>query len=65
MGNAEERDPQSIDVLVLSAAEDDIRGAFSYYEDIVEGLGFDFIESLNFAIESVMTNPLAFPTIYK
>ena len=39
------------------------REAFDYYEEISEGLGFDFMRSLDAAIQSVKRSPLAYQKI--
>jgi plasmid stabilization system protein ParE len=57
--------PLTYEVIVRREAQTEIQEAFDYYEDKNEGLGFDFIRSLDASLQSVKRNPFSYQTIYK
>lgn len=68
MGNAEKEHPAKQTerkIIVRREAQLEAREAFDYYEEISEGLGFEFMRSLDAAIQSVKRNPLAYQKIHK
>ena len=68
MGNTETNDlAEQIErrVVVHREAQLETHEAFEYYERISNGLGFDFMRSLDAAIQSVKRSPLAYQIIYK
>lgn len=52
-------------IIVRREAQLETREAFEHYEEISEGLGFEFMRSLDAAVQSVKRNPLAYQNIYK
>ena len=50
-------------LIVDPAAEDDILGAFRWYEARNPGLGDRFLDSLDSAFQLVVENPAAFPSV--
>jgi len=44
-------------VIVRPEAEDDLKGAFSWYEDNRVGLGYDFLLQVNAGLNFIMRNP--------
>lgn len=68
MGNAEKQHPAKQverEIIVRREAQLETREAFDHYEEISEGLGFEFMRSLDAAVQSVKRNPLAYQKIYK
>lgn len=53
------------ELIVLPEAETDIIQAFDWYETRVPGLGSEFLLVLDAAFNSILTNHLAYPEIYK
>ena len=53
------------DLIIRPEAEQDIRGAFGWYEDRVSGLGKDFLRCVDAAFSKISRSPLAYPIIYK
>jgi plasmid stabilization system protein ParE len=69
MGNSEkeslaERQP-SQEIVVRREAQFEVQEIFQQYEDKSDGLGFEFLRSLDASLQSVRRNPLAYQTIYK
>jgi toxin ParE1/3/4 len=52
-------------LLLRSAAENDIIQAFNWYNDRLTGLGNEFLSSINEAIELISQSPESYPMIYK
>ncbi|MBA2606165.1 MAG: type II toxin-antitoxin system RelE/ParE family toxin [Acidobacteria bacterium] len=68
MGNAEKEsltNQVSGEIFVRREAQLEVQKAFQYYQDKSEGLGFEFMRSLDAALQSVKRNPLAYQKIYK
>jgi plasmid stabilization system protein ParE len=51
--------------IIRPEAELDISEAFSWYDGLVSGLGSEFIERLDDAIDYILRNPEIHPIIYK
>lgn len=52
-------------VIVRPEAEDDLKGAFSWYEDKRIGLGYDFLLQVDAGINFIKRNPEIHPIEYK
>jgi plasmid stabilization system protein ParE len=68
MGNPEKESlANRIDreIIVRQEAQREVQEAFQYYQDRSKGLGFEFMRSLDAALQSVKRNPLAYHKIYK
>lgn len=68
MGNSEKESlsaPMTFEIIVRAEAQREVQEAFDYYEQKSEGLGFEFMRSLDAALQSVKRNPLAYQKIYK
>lgn len=68
MGSPEEESlgkPLDYEIIVRREAQLEVQEAFDYYEEINKGLGFEFMRSLDAALQSVKRNPFAYQTIYK
>jgi len=52
-------------LLVRPEAEEDLRRAYSWYEDQKAGLGDDFLLCIDAALSQIQHNPLQFPCIHK
>jgi hypothetical protein len=52
-------------VIVVPEAEDDLREAFSWYEDKRTGLGYDFLLQVDAGINFINRNPEIHPIEYK
>lgn len=68
MGNSEKESlARSVDyeIIVRPEAQSEVQEAFSYYEEKSEGLGFEFMRSLDAVLQSVKRNPFAYQTIYR
>lgn len=50
---------------ILEPARDELRGAVDYYETAQSGLGEQFYDAFNIALDSVMENPLAWGEVMK
>jgi toxin ParE1/3/4 len=46
-------------------AKEDLRNARDWYEAEREGLGFEFVDEVERAIERIETNPLSFAEVYR
>jgi plasmid stabilization system protein ParE len=68
MGNSEKESlsaPVTYEIIVRREAQAEVQEAFDYYEQKSEGLGFEFMRSLDAALQSVKRNPSAYQEIYK
>lgn len=68
MGNPEKEsltNQVSSEIIVRREAQIEVQEAFQYYQDKSEGLGFEFMRSLDATLQSVKRNPLAYQTIYQ
>ena len=52
-------------VIVRPEAEDDLKEAFSWYEDKRKGLGYDFLLQVDAGINYIYSNPGVHPIEYK
>ena len=52
-------------LIVRPDAEADIAAAYDWYEEQRHGLGREFLEEVSAVIETVRTEPLRFPAIYR
>ena len=52
-------------VIVRPEAEEDLKGAFSWYEDNRSGLGYDFLLQVDAGINFIKRNPEIHPIEYK
>ncbi len=52
-------------IIVRREAQLEVQEAFRYYEDKSDGLGFEFLRSLDASLQSIKRNPSAYQTIYK
>jgi plasmid stabilization system protein ParE len=52
-------------LIIRPEAESDISEAYSWYNDRLLGLGSEFINCIDDAINSIMTNPESYTTVYK
>ena len=53
------------EIIVRREAQLEVQEAFRYYQEISEGLGFEFMRSLDAALQSTKRNPLAYQKIYR
>ena len=68
MGNLEKEHftkPIIEEIIVRSEAQIDVQEAFNYYEGKSQGLGFEFMRSLDATLHSIKRNPQSFQIIYK
>ena len=68
MGNSERESlagSVGYEIIVRPEAQSEVQEAFNYYEEKSEGLGFEFMRSLDAVLQSVKRNPFAYQTIYK
>jgi plasmid stabilization system protein ParE len=68
MGNSEKESLEhktKLKIVVHREAQHEVREAFDYYEDISEGLGFEFMRSLDASLQFIERNPLAYQKIRK
>jgi plasmid stabilization system protein ParE len=52
-------------LIVRPEAEDDLKDAFSWYEDKRTGLGYDFLLQVDAGINFIVRNPEIYPIEYK
>ena len=52
-------------VIVRTKAENDLKGAFSWYEDKRQGLGHNFLLQVDAGLRFIERNPKVFPPEYK
>lgn len=68
MGNSEKESlgkPITYEIIVRPEAQFEVQNAFDYYEEKSKGLGFEFMRSLDAALQSVKRNPFAYQIIYQ
>ena len=68
MGNSKKEHltkPISYEIIVSRKAQIEVQEAFDYYEERNKGLGFEFMRSLDAALQSVKRTPFSYQTIYK
>lgn len=68
MGNSEKESLEnriSPEIIVRREAQLEVQEAFRHYQEISEGLGFEFMRALDAALQSVKRNPAAYQKIYK
>lgn len=68
MGNSEKESLTNRierEIIVRREAQLEVQEAFQYYEAKSEGLGFEFMRSLDAALQFLRRNPLAYQKIYK
>lgn len=68
MGNSEKESLEhktKLEIVVHREAGLEVREAFDYYEEISEGLGFEFMRSLDASLQFIKRNPLAYQKIRK
>jgi len=67
MGNSEKESlakQREFEIIVRREAQLEVQKAFHYYQEKSEGLGFEFMRSLDAALQFVKRNPLAYQKIY-
>jgi len=52
-------------LFVRSEASQDIRSAFAWYEQKIQGLGLEFLRSVDACMAGIARNPLAFPKAHR
>lgn len=52
-------------LIIRPDAEAELAEAFDWYERRVTGLGADFLVAVDAAVDSVRSNPLQYPLIYR
>ena len=52
-------------VVIRPEAENDVKEAFSWYEDKRQGLGYDFLLQVDAGLRFIERNPKIFPSEYK
>jgi toxin ParE1/3/4 len=55
----------AIEIIVRKEAEEDIREAYQYYNECSEGLGSDFLLSIDAILSLIQRNPEIFQKVYK
>lgn len=69
MGNSEKESLAGkwtdYEIIVRREAQPETQEAFHYYEGKSNGLGFEFLRSLDASLQSVKRNPFAYQPIYK
>lgn len=68
MGNSEEEslaNRTEREIIVRREAQSEVQKAFHYYQEKSEGLGFEFMRSLDAALQSIKRNPFAYRKIYQ
>ena len=48
---------KSVELIIRPEAEEDIKGAFQFYEDCSKGLGSDFLLSIDAMLSRIQRNP--------
>ena len=56
---------KSVELIIRPEAEEDIKGAFQFYEDCSKGLGSDFLLSIDAILSRIQRNPEIFQKTYK
>ena len=68
MGNIEKESFEELtarQIIVRREAQLEVQETFLRYQEISEGLGFEFLRALDAALQSIKRNPLAYQKIYK
>lgn len=68
MGNSEKESLENRierEIIVRREAQLEVQEAFRYYQEISEGLGFEFMRSLDAALQSIKRSPSAYQRIYQ
>jgi toxin ParE1/3/4 len=68
MGNSEKESISkqiTYEIFVQREAQLEVQSIFDYYEDLNEGLGFEFMRALDAALQTIKRNPLACQKIYQ
>lgn len=68
MGNSEKESLTNkidLEIFVHREAQIDVQEAFQFYQDKSEGLGFEFMRSLDASLQFIKRNPQSYQTIYK
>lgn len=68
MGNSEKESLENrveTEIIVRREAQLEVQEAFRYYQEITEGLGFEFVRSLDAALQLIKRNPSIYQKIYK
>ena len=55
----------SRELIVRPEAQAELTQAFEWYESRLAGLGLDFIRAVDSLFNSILRNPLMYPTVYK
>ena len=55
----------SYSLLIRPEAELDIQDAYQFYEERSQGLGSEFVRSIDACFSSIGRNPMAYPTVYR
>lgn len=55
----------SYSLVIRSEAELDIQDAYQFYEERSQGLGSEFVRSIDACISKIGRNPRAYPTVYR
>ena len=53
------------DLIIRPEAEEDVQGAFGWYEDRVTGLGREFLRCVDASIAQINRSPETYPVIYQ
>jgi len=53
------------EIIVRREAQLEVQQAFQYYQEKSENLGFEFMRSLDAALQAIKRNPMAYRKIYK
>jgi plasmid stabilization system protein ParE len=56
---------KSVELIVRPEAEEDVREAYQYYEECSEGLGSDFLLSVDAVLSLIQRNPEIFQKVHK
>jgi hypothetical protein len=48
-------------IIIRPEAEREVQEAFDWYEELSEGLGFEFLRAADACLSGIQRNPLAFP----
>lgn len=68
MGNSEKESVSKqigYEIFVQREAQLEVQSIFDYYEDLNEGLGFEFMRALDATLQMIKRNPLAYQKIYQ
>lgn len=68
MGNSEKEsiaNKVALDIFVHAEAQLEVQETFYYYQDLNDGLGFEFMRSLDATLQFIKRNPSSYQKIYK